>query len=225
LCRKLTLRPEGKGSTLWKAVADYSTEPVSEREQEQRQTPNPLDRAARIRWRSVPASTVAIRDNLDEAIRNSAGDEFDPPTDKLEAYWCADVTKNLGAVPVWLLDYMNATNAEAFVLDGLGVPAGRARLAGLEIGEWANENGVRFRPATFSIEVHPETWDLQILDAGLNVFIRGKKQRAINAGDGSPTPGPVLLDGLGGQLRDEDEPVFLRFPVYPEKDFSVLPLT
>lgn len=224
LCRKLSIRPEGKGATLWKAVADYSTEKVSEQEQEQRQTPDPLDRAARIRWRSTAASVVCAEDIDGAPILNSAGDAFDPPPEKLSSYWVAEVTKNLSAVPSWLLAYRDAVNDADFTIDGLPVQAGQARIASIEIGEWQKENGVSYRAVSLSIEFQA-SWELKLLDAGLHEFVRGKKVRAINAGDGSPTAGPVLLDGDGARLADAADPVFLSFTVYPQGDFSVLPLT
>ena len=224
--RKLKIDQEAdKSWRFYKAVLEYSSEPLRESEREKEQQPNPTLRPARIRWRANHYVRPVVKDVNGDAILNSAGSQFDPPPEIDDARWTVEIEKNLAVVPTWLLSYANAINNSAFEVDGIPVATGKAKIQDLEIGERQSENGVNFRTVRLSIEFRKEGWALEILDAGFYYLnAEDELKRAIVGGTESADA--VLLDGSGGILADPipSNAVYISADVYDALDFSVLPL-
>lgn len=226
--RSLSGEAEKDKKNYFVVTANYSAQARTVEEEEREAQPNPLGRSAKLKWRTVKYTRAITKDKNGEAILNSAGDPFDPPVEIQASHWMVDVTRNISAAPSWIIDYEDAINATSFYLGGLLIPARVAKLSEIEIGEQATESGVRHYPFRMSIELRRETWRLKILDQGLHYYDddAGEFKRAVDA-NMEPTAGPVLLDGMGGQLDNPslDNAVFLDFDVFPENEFSILPIT
>jgi len=164
--RRIAFSREKYAPLFWRAVVHYSSVPLTEKEEQQAQSP--LDRPAEIDWEATPyqvpvyfgtgykANNVTIPPTYYPVvvpILNSAGDMPDPIPEKTEYYWVANVTKNMAKVPTWVLDdYSGAINAASYTIDGLTVQAECSRLIQLRISKKLKENDVRYRTLSFSLE-------------------------------------------------------------------------
>ena len=215
----VSARPVQKTSRYFLVTVPYST-----------RTPRDIDPnndAARVQWDSEQFQEVAVYDNGGELILNSAGDPFDPPAMKDMSRISATVKKNLTFVPTWLLDYPDAVNSDAFVLDNVDIPPRIAKIQKVTVAEdWQERNFIKFREVTFLIHFRPEKWLLEILDAGFREKDATKRKNMKNDGDAERPTAPIPLDGAGKMLADPSpsNATFLEFKVYDEKPFSILPL-
>lgn len=233
--RRLRADSQTETPLHWIVTANYSSAPVSSEEKDKEQNPEPLNRKAKFRWSTNLYREAVEKDIDDNAILNSAGDYFDPPIERDRSNWVLTVTRNVTAVPIWLLDYNNCPiNESSFTVDGVTVEEKKARLTTIDIGEEQIENNVKYRVLTMQIEFKKEGWTAKILDQGLRKrtdLAGGWKQVHIEVendnGELSKVTSPVMLDGEGGVLDQPspDTAVFLDYELYEAKDFSVLPLT
>lgn len=223
--RQIAIRQKSESPFAWVVTCTYSNETDSE-EIEQRVTAlNPMDRRAKLSWSSNQYTLAIHKDINGNAILNSAGDYFiDPPPEIQVSRWTVTVTKNLLAIPAWLLLYQDAINSGPFVVGGLTVNAGCARLVGMQISDLQKENGFEFYPLSITMEFRKEGWKLKLLN-------QGYKQRggaSCVTKEGIPVTSPACLDASGMQIDPDDvDPetaTYLDFDVYESLDFSVLPL-
>jgi hypothetical protein len=233
-CQRVIPRNESFSKRVWLVTAAYSNE--------REITADPLSEPAVIEWSSEQFQKIAVLDKNDEAIVNSAGDEWDPPAEMDDSRWTATIRKNVAAVPSWLFAYQDRINAAGFTLDGLAIPAEVAKMQAIRIGGQQERNGTDYR--VLQITMHFRTrvttgtldisgWTLRIMDAGfrqkVEVGTTGtyEMQNIKNDGDGQKITAPVALDGSGLVLSDPTATtiVFLPFEVYDTADFSALPLT
>lgn len=203
----------------WTATAEYSTE----RELAEDPTADP----ALISWDSEQFQKPAIYSYAGTAIVNSAGDPFDPPNMMDDSRRIVTVIKNLAVVPAWILTYQDAVNSDSFVLDGVTIGIGLAKMQRVAVGEEQRRNGTLFRTVTFSIHLEKDGWLLEPLDAGFREIVSGERINILNDGDDLQPSAPVPLNGSGVHLTNPTAAtaVFLSFVVYETKAFSSLPLT
>jgi hypothetical protein len=223
-CRHASIARIDASRLIWLVTVEFSNAPQEKQEQEKDEEPNPISRPARVRWTSSNVMRPIEKDIRGKAIVNSAGDYFDPPPEVEVAVWAAHVQKNFAAIPSWLLSYANVKNVEPFVIGGLTVAAGIAKVSEMAISELQKENNIEFYELSFSIRFEEALgWDLSLLDQGLHAFY-GDDKLKIKLND-EDVAAPVLLDGAGGVLANPtpDNAVFLEFEVVAEKDFTVLP--
>lgn len=170
LCRSLSVAPLTGHWQWWKATAKYSSEPLSQREREKLE-PNPLLRAAKIRWESREESEAMFFDEDGYALVNSAGDSYDPVPERTICNWTCYVEKNVAAVPSWFLEYASVVNEDSYkiprnvILAGTGtgtgtgadelfdVEPGYSRLVNPRVSEVMEENGVQYVTMTFALEM------------------------------------------------------------------------
>lgn len=239
-CNSRKVDSENKSKRLWLATATYSTDSVLDT--------NPLNDPAEYEWQTASVNKPQFYDKDGNAILNSAGDFFASPcVEAEEPYWVCTVKKNLGFVPTWLLEYRGAINDAAFQMDGVDIAEQCARLTNIRIDKWQTRNDIRFRPITFTIGVRSnelfkpqvpplesvyDDWRFYVLDRGpavkCEIHDSPNFEKMIPAflHDGMPKS-ICNLDGNGFALPEgagPNENCFMTFHVYPEKDFSVLPI-
>ena len=204
----------------WTVTAEYSTE----REIAEDPTADP----AVITWSSEQFQKAAIVNADGEAIVNSAGDPFDPPLMIDDSRPNVSVSKNVLVVPAWVLTYQDAVNNASFVIDGITVATGLAKIQSISIGAEQSRNGTTFRNLSFTLHLQRQGWQSNILDAGFRQLGYGSVLENIrNAGDDELPAAPVPLNGLGVAL-DNPSPataVYRVDTIYQTKDFSVLPFS
>jgi hypothetical protein len=203
----------------WEVTASYdSTFEVSE---------NPLLDRADIQWDGENFEEFLLKDVNGEAVLNSAGDPFEDSM-RERTRRVVTITKNVLQVPDWIIDSEDAVNSSAFDLDGITIPAKKAKLGAPRIGGRQTRNGVPFRVLTMVIKLNKDGWNYQPLDQGYRSrHGSGDVVRCTSAGDGTDTTRRAPLDGAGGILSDPTPAtaVYLDYDVYPAYDFNLLPLT
>lgn len=229
--RRTRYNQRSEHSRVWDVEVEYSSEPLSQREQEeaQQQSPNPLARAPQVRWASQQYAKAIHKDLDGKALVNSAGDPFDPPVEVDRSRWVVTISKNVSSVPPVILTYSDSINDNPFTIGGVTVEAKKAKLMALEISELQVENDIQFYVFTYAMEFRKEGWTLEVLDQGLRQKDPNDATLRIRIqDDGDPAQdvqSPWPLDGSGGKLADPkfDTVKFLEFRAYEERDFSILP--
>lgn len=226
-CRSVRIDNQADSPYHWTATAEYSSAPIKESDKEKQEKPNPVDRRAKIRWSTTNYQHVFVEDINGKAVVNSAGDYFAEQPEVERSYWRASITKNLTAIPTWVLDLDNPVNESQFSIQGLQVPPETGRLCNLAVGDREIENGFEYYPLSFDIEFRKNGWKIKPLDQGFR-FINldtGELENITDA-NGDPITSPHLLDGLGQKLANPspDTAVFLEFDGYELFDFNNLPL-
>jgi hypothetical protein len=196
----------------WIVTAEYSSE--------YELNTNPTLDPAVINWGSEQFQRVAFEDTSGYAILNSFGDYFDPPAMIDDSRETVTITKNLAAVPSWLLEYKDAVNNDSFSVDGFSIGIGKAKMQSVTVAAKEKRNGTTFYPVTFTIHLQFNGWLLELLDAGM----RYKTGSVVSMFDNGQ---PGLLNGSGNKLANPtpSTAVFRSFTVYKTKAFSGLPLT
>jgi len=223
LCRSIKVTQDNGAPRQWTIEAEYSSKPTKEDESEE----NPLNRPARIRWRTSSYQKAIWRDIDGKAVLNSAGDYFDPPVEVDRAYWTVSVSKNVADVPVWILDYENGVNNAAITIGGVVIGQHEAKLSDIEISELKIEGDYQYFEFSYTLERRREKWiPFKVLDQGLR-FKAGSDRKHIMDQSTPPRPvsSPRLLDGSGAVLSNPtpDNAVYRDFTVYYARNFSVLP--
>jgi len=246
LCRRVLPKQDKKSPLHWVVTAEYSTEYLSKQEKDAQQYQNPVDRPSSIKWNTAKYNKPVVYDTGNNLILNSAGDPFDPPPEKDASRWTATVTKNVPAVPSYILDYCDAVNSEQFTIQGLPVAQYVAKIMSIEIGEEQAAQISEFQEQTYftftytlefrSAQVtrnsgvkEPEGWLLRLLDQGFREKDPNDstKRRHIKD-DASPAKfvtHPWPLDGTGKKLADPKVSTAKQrnFDVYNYISFSNLP--
>jgi hypothetical protein len=219
--RRRRARNESFSKRVWIVTCAYSTEFEIEE--------NPLADPADIDWVTEQFQRPFVKDRNGDAILNSAGNYYDRPVDGDDSRWTANVVKNVSAVPTWLLDYRDAVNSDAFVLDGLSVAIGEAKMQAIRISRQQERNDVPYRVLTMTIALNGDGWAKEELDQGFQEKHpeRLNERRQILDDQGDPVTTPVMLDGTGQRLQDPepDTAVYRSHDIYQEQPFSDLPLT
>ncbi len=180
----------------WTIEAEYSSKPIKENESEE----NPLNRPARIRWRTANYRQAIWKDINDKAILNSAGDYFDPPVEVDRAYWTVSVSKNVADVPTFMLDYENAVNNAAITIGGVVIGQYEAKISDIEVSELKIEGDYQYFEFSYTLERRREKWiPLKVLDQGYRQIDPANSEKRIHIMDDSSVKRPVaslrLLDG------------------------------
>lgn len=187
---------------------------------------NPLDDDAAIDWDGENYEEPMLIDNAGDAVLNSAGDFFQNLM-RERTRRVVTITKNIAAIPSWIIDSEDAVNSSAFLLDGFSVPAGKAKLAAPRIGRWQTRNNISFREMTMKITLNRDGWNAAPLDAGFRYRNGSSELVKIVSDDGTDITQAAPLNGSGGVLSNPtpSTAVFLDFDVYPAYDFNNLPLS
>lgn len=212
----------------WRVSLSYSSNPgqsVINRQDD------PFLEAARISWDGENFQQTAVVDKDLKPILNSAGDPYDPPLMKDFSRPVATVRKYVTQAPAWILSAHDAVNSGPFVIDGLTVAEGKAKLKRVHIGEAQYRNGVAYRELTLVLHFSKDGWVRKVLDSGFRRIYSGTNREliTITAEDGSQQypVAPVPLDGSGVELTDPTPTtcVYNEHDLDEAFDFSALPLT
>ena len=184
-------------------------------------------------------------------IVNSVFRPFDPPPQVEYNRQNLQIKFNTINYPRDLEPYINSINSENMRIivnykwgDNFGedrrstmnvyVPAYSGRIMGLNSSP-AMRGGVGYHENNLEIEIDKlYTWRLDILDRGYattNEKQSSSYQEGVgmvvtdtpSSDDGYANREPVLLNGKGQQLKEaEENAVYLRYGIYPEKDWTVI---
>lgn len=152
------VRPVQRNKFLWEVNVQYSNE--------QDRAEEPEDDPIEIEWDSDQFQRPALVDKDGNAIVNSAGDAIDPPPMMDDSRRVVTIRRNATSVPSWILDYQDAVNDSTFMIDGITVAAGCAKVQRVSVGPWQSRNDINFRQVTIVIHLRRDGWRLESPDTG-----------------------------------------------------------
>lgn len=179
-----------------------------------------------LRWASEDVEFACTHDRAGEPILNAAGDPFDPPITIFLPTPIANVARTEAAFkPIWITTYKGTVNHAAW----MGFPAESVLCKDITADRvhdpdhgylWTVNYTFAFRPSVLGSDdetVIIAGWDTQVLNAGKREKVSGVREVIII--NGAPVSDPVPLQ-LDGTYDPDGDPKYLRFAVYPKKDFS-----
>lgn len=217
LCKRLTGKQDRNAALHWVVDAIYDTKPGQDDDKE-----TPLDRRAKIRWRTNKYQKAVEKDRDDEAILNSAGYYFDPPPLKDLSRWTVTVSKNVPAVPTDILTYPDALNAATWTIQGIAVEPNAAKIMEIDISDLQKEQDEEFYVFTYTVEFDRDLWQGIYLNIG---FYDADGERIKDASDKPVVyPWPLDEDGMKIATPTPANATYSRYDIFPELDFSILPV-
>lgn len=182
-------------------------------------------------WPGQTASTQNISDQ--RTFVSSAGEslgfhEIDDP--RLIVQFRRNV-RWVNLQMLWL--YRNAVNSDPFMLFGIGVLPGYAKLGQFSVRRDIDQNQVPFYIFGCEIHLKGDGWILQLRDQGTRWVVPGffnnQPHQYVDPSTGLPYTTPQPLNGTNGQLLPDADILAGKFAVryykvYPELPFSNLGL-
>jgi len=154
-------------------------------------------------------------------VVNSANQTFDPPVEIPYSHpviICSAAQRN--ASLAWTLLYQDAVNSDRLQIRDLTIEPGQAKVRGISIAE-KHTNGITYDQVTIELELNFDYWNpLKILDQGF-YFLDGADWSPCVDVNGDPLSQPALLDGNGGQLAANGQPVFIDIDAFRALPFKV----
>lgn len=183
---------------------------------------NPLLRPADVRYSTIKQMKVLQKDRDGNLITNSANKPFDPPLEMEEVRVGINIVKNYATFDLKVIEeYVGTTNLEPWP-GTLGLTIDCVRCMDIS-AKAARSQGVAYWEVSFAFEYKGGGWVVELLDQGWEELgVLGTKWFLIKDEYGRPLSQPALLDGAGNKLDADENPVFLTFDVYPQKDFNLL---
>ncbi|HEV7299205.1 MAG TPA: hypothetical protein VGN72_07560 [Tepidisphaeraceae bacterium] len=201
--------------------------------------PNPLNRTADVTWDFDDSTEPYFIDksSTPKPVVNSAKERFEQFLERETGSLTATITKNIptsGAGSysvVAALDLKDTVNAGSITVDGVPVPAGKAKLKSWTVGgvqtETVNGVAVTYRQSKVLYQFR-SSWDHVVEDRGFNEKDGTTgKLKTIVKGDKDPTPVETAwpLDGAGAKKTNiSDTPAELTFKPYASVAHTSLPL-
>jgi hypothetical protein len=211
---------------LWNVECKYSTKGDGDEQEGQE---NPILQPVQISIRTNRFQKALEKDRAEPPvpIRNSAGQQFDPPPEFDDSRPALILRKNVSFFSLaWLEEYKDATNSDPY----LGFVKYFWKVSDITADRtfWDAPSGQRFYYWEVSMEIEGNDllwWPSKIMD-------RGRYQRGVagsllpirTGADRRPVQDPVPLDGAGNDLAVDADPVYLEFDVYRRRSFGALGL-
>lgn len=196
-------------------------------EQPQELPKNPLARPVRYYLELMQFERVVDTDNRGRPIVNSLGMPFDPPLmqdDSRQVLVAVRNIANIFELTSLQQTYKDAINTNPFY----GAKPRQAKIVSITSGEEQRENAVNYFEVAIRVAFRGEgdTWDRKLLNVAMKRRIRnsdGSYRIADTDKDGNKISSPIMLNRDGTMVREGvDEPVWLTFRTYPERDFRGL---
>ena len=200
----------------WTVTAEYSSETELKE--------NPTDDPAKITVSTEQYQKVAETTVDGYSIVNSAGDIFDPPHMMDDSRRVITVSKNMLTAPLWLLEYADVVNSDAFTVLGVTYAIGVAKVQRISISGTQVRGAYNFLSVQIDIHLRRDGWLLEPLDVGFR-YLSGFYRKAIVSDDGTRIETPVMLNGSGLVLSNPTSAsaVYGSFQIYKTDTFSVIP--
>ena len=167
----------------------------------------------------------------DAPIINTSGEPYDPPITRDAAFLTCTIERNVAEFDVLkAMEYTLSVNEDQFTIDNITIAAERARLyEWTAIPQYKGSCAERYFRETYQIQLQTGGWDMRLLDQGfctaeVNAAETEFVSTPIRDQFGNPLGRPVLLNGEGQRLTPDDDPIFMRYRIYPLKNFTALGL-
>jgi hypothetical protein len=215
-CNSISVSCTGIDGKQWEASAEYgpfdsNVVPA-----------NPIERPIDISWGFDQFQRVAERDVDDVAVLNSAGDPYDPPAMIDDSRSVLTITRNESTYNDELAaDFKDTVNLDVF----WGKAPGTVKVMMISAQIKRDSDIGWYWVVTYQFHINKSGWIQPILDIGMRQLkVGGTAYEPINV-NGVPISAPAKLDGEGRALAPGEEPVFLDFTLYEEREFASLNLT
>ena len=180
-----------------------------------------------ISWSSENYEEILTRDVVrDEPVKNAAGQFFYVPPTVQRSRYNINIRFNATQIPQWMLDRQDGVNETQVTIGGLAFAARTLLYSNLSIGERLIRNGVRYYPVSYQLKFRRETWDVVVLNAGLEELDGSGNLTPIRMPNGEAVTSPWPLNVFGGALEDPSDlnaHNYRDFKGYEEFDFTDLP--
>lgn len=258
VCRSLTAAPH-EGPTTWQVEASYSSAPFEATgdgsgtgsggpgDPENPTSPNPAQSQATPADQRPPTISVGRKEVTEPLVEDAVtgkpvvnapiGDPFNPPPEVFRSRHV--ITWKFFRAPAQLnwsarAQFLDSVNGANFVVLGKTYPPRTLRCVEYSIETvWETSAGglALFFALTVQAEERPETWDVEVLNAGRRKKIDGSvadpsnPPRVVFITDdaGQPVADPVPLDELSGHVIEPPGPYdYLSFFGYVSRDWSTI---
>lgn len=206
-------RPLDDGGYNWEVDVTYSS-----KFDDSAALNNPLSAPAEFSGSFARYSAPFVKDIISGfAVRNSAGEPFNPPVEVDDSRPVFTIKRNEGGYNLQrAIDYQDSVNSDVF----LGIGAGLVKISNISFNRKFH-NALEYYEITYEFECRREGWYVDILDIGLNEYI----PPATTLTPIYDTNGvPQLLNGQGRRLTPGLAPVFLSYSAYKRRAFGPLGL-
>jgi len=226
------VRPRAVGPFLFEVLVQYSTIPLTKRDEESEPTGSPLDQPPEIEWSFDVFDQQIDTDVNGNPITNSSMESFDPAPVIQVADLVLRVTRNRASYdPLLAVSYFNAVNSDYF----LGFEPGTAKCLNwsgksARMGNlfyWVVNYQINFRYGWWNEATQEYAkWRLRFRDEGFSQWnsTTGKYELILMGGEKISEPWP--LNGQGVALTDQQKKdglcYFRLYDVCKAKPFSVL---
>lgn len=188
------------GSRVYRVVVPYTSALPDD----------PLQRAAEVEWSTWHSKEPLTRDIDGKPITTTAG-ELITGADEEYDNWGVSVSKNVAAVPQWVLEYRGACNSDDVRIKGIVFPAETLKIADLKISKDQEENDVVFSVVTIDLLHRPDTWLRWFPNAGYYCIQRTFEKRFKAPPQGQRRPPielkPIEIRQYRRILDDAGEPI------------------
>lgn len=209
---------------LWKVTGEYSSD-KDKRDTEEEAIENPLLRHWDVSWSTETYQRVATKDIDGAPIHNAADEDFIDPAEVERSRLQLTIRRNEKYFDAQkMLSYVDTVNKRKFY----GSEPQTAKIKSITASEKVEnttDGPFRYYEVTYTIQFREDGWLLSLLNQGLRRKIGDGVYAKLKDQEGQPLTKPVLLNEDGDDvLGDGEEPVFIDFQVYKEKDFGALNL-
>lgn len=179
---------------------------------------SPLDRPPEVDWGGGEDQTeVMHKDYDDTAVKNSAGDRYDPMPEREVPGADVTITRYEADNPADVIAVFSKTTNSGVIW---GQATDAMKMGKIRASK-VYENNVAYWKVSYPVFLtsKAEGWRLKLIDNGYRKLVSSKPHR-ITDETGHASPVPCLLDGSGGELAVGGTPV-----VYPSTGFKQYPGT
>lgn len=231
-CKSVTADQDSSSFYKWKVKCDYSSRSPGGHDPSEND-PNPLLRPCKVKFSSRAKKKALEFAALvefdaegnetvteDAPVQNTANEPFDPPPEDEVFVGTLVFTRNEPFFDEALLfgsGYLRAVNEDQF----RSFAPGTCCLANVEATDaWDKAIG-KYYEVAYTVEVDPEGFDLKLLDAG---YRDRDGNDLVSRKTGAHRSGPSMLNGLGYELGEGEDPVKLTYRSRKKKPFAALNL-
>jgi hypothetical protein len=213
---------EEPNSPIWIVTVSYARPSGGSGQQLEE---NPLDEDPVIEWGDYATEKVHDKDIYGNAIKNSAGDRYDPPITSDVHYPVVTVVRNEATYDAELAhDMRDSINSAGTTICGLYTAQYAAKLVQWN-GRSATRNGISYYEHTYRIEFNPETWVWDQLVSGLYQIDGAGKHVRCKDEEKKDAVIPMYLNKTTGvQLAAGADPQYTSYHIYKLRNFAVLGL-
>lgn len=223
-CISVSVSQDASAPKVFRATAIFDTK-VKEPEKEKRPD-NPLLRATKYKLELMQYDRFVDKDIKGKPIQNTLGKPFDPPLtidDSRQVLVGVRNMSSLGQIVALQQMYKDAVNLNTFY----GAKPRQAKVVSITAGDAQVENDVEFYEVAIRVAFKEagESWQPSLLNQGMSRLTRGNRRNTetCKLPNGELITSPIRLAKNGLSVDDSfEEPYFIPFKIYPERDFRGL---